>query len=115
MSKPQNHKHCKYLYTKALYHWSQTDSAFPILLLLLVLRQPPFSVPIESPISDGFDTTFFGSFPHTGGDTTFPSVTATPLYSFELDTVGGHASSATVGGGSNDTLTKEGFYHEKTE
>ena len=85
-----------------------------IFLLLLILRQSPFSVPIESPISEGFDAAFLGSFPHTGGDVSFPPVAATPLYSFELDTVGQHTRVATDGD-SNDTLTMKGFNHGETK
>ena len=82
-----------------------------ILLLFLILRQPPFSIPIESPISGGFDAAFLDNFPHTGGGVTSPSISAIPLYSFELDTVGQQTNAATDGG-TNDTLTMKGINHD---
>ena len=85
-----------------------------ILLLFLILRQPPFSIPIESPISGGFDAAFLDNFPHTGSGVTSPSISAIPLYSFELDTVGQQTNAATDGG-TNDTLTMKGFYHDEKE
>ena len=55
---------------------------------------------------------FLGNFPHTGVDIASPSVAAPPRYSFELDAADIRLA---TGGGSNDTLTEKGFYHDKTE
>ena len=78
----------------------------------------PMSVPIfiadSASVFAFANPAFEGNFPHTGWDVASSSVAAPPLYSFELDTVGGHISPAT-GGGSNDTLTMKGFNHDKTE
>ena len=84
----------------------------PIFLLLLVLREPPFSVPIESPISDGLEAAFSGYFVHSGGDVLSPSVAAIPPYAFEIDTAGTSVRS-TVGDGTNDTVIMEGVKYEK--
>ena len=58
---------------------------------------------------------FENCFAHTCGDITSPSVTAPPLYSFELDTAREHTRLATSDG-TNDTLTMmKGVNHDKEE
>jgi hypothetical protein len=89
------------------------------ILTFLALRELFMVVPMSVPIFIADSASVFafanpGNFSHTGGDVAFSSVAASPLYSFELDTVGQHACPAT-GGGSNDTLTMKGVNHDKKE
>jgi len=88
----------------------------PNLLLFLVLQEYPPDVPRPSPTLNAkiasFDRTLDPNFPPTGVDITSPSITAPPLYSFELDAADIRPA---TGGGSNDTLTMKGFNHDKTE
>jgi len=90
----------------------------PNLLLFLVLQECSSDVPTLLPTLNAkispFDRSLDPDFPHTSGDVSFPSVAATPLYSFELDTVGQHTRVATDGD-SNDTLTMKGFNHGETK
>ena len=83
-----------------------------------MLQEYPSDVPTLFPTLNAkispFDRTLDSDFPYSGGDVVSSSVAATPLYSFELDTVGQHARVATDGG-TNETLTLKGVCHEKTE
>ena len=90
----------------------------PNLLLFLVLQECSSDVPTLLPTLNAkispFDRSLDPDFPHTSGDVSFPSVAASPLYSFELDTAREHTRTATDGG-TNDTLTLKGVCHDEME
>jgi hypothetical protein len=72
---------------------------------------PEFALHAISPFTS-LAPSFDDCFTHTSEGVASPSITTPPLYSFELDAADIRLA---TGGGSNDTLTEKGFYHDKTE
>ena len=79
----------------------RTDFDDSIFLLFLVLRLPPFSFPIESPIFDRSKTFFDSCFTHSATPSTSPSAVRIFPYSIELEPLPIRSDS----GGTDDSLT----------